>query len=208
APTAPKKRPSMRSKASASASSRPSSSSSNPHSGSGLITRPPTSTPSLSSNSKKDKRVIKSSLFKHRIEKAHPTPATKRRRPSKKLVSNLDALADALPDIEGMGMGKVGGGKIKMDSLTSGKGLMRRRGKVEGVERERFGRNLGLLMGSASTGASTSPSTLTAASVVGGQGQTAQPQLQPQPSATAKRFQALRAWIGETMEKDGAFEGK
>ncbi|TVY12525.1 hypothetical protein LARI1_G009572 [Lachnellula arida] len=202
APTAPKKRPSMRSKASA--SSRPSSSSSNPQSGSGLITRP-TPTPSLSSNSKKDKRVIKSSLFKHRIEKAHPTPATKRRRPSKKLVSNLDALADALPDIEGMGMGKVGGGKIKMDSLTSGKGLMRRRGKVEGVERERFGRNLGLLMGGMSTGVSPGPSIPTAP-LMGGQGQTAQ--LQPQPSATAKRFQALRAWIGETMEKDGAFEGK
>ncbi|TVY31394.1 hypothetical protein LSUB1_G008754, partial [Lachnellula subtilissima] len=149
----------------------------------------------------KDKRTIKSSLFKHRIEKIHSTPASKRRRPSKKLVSNLDSLADALPDIEEMSAGrasKAGVGKIKMDSLTSGKGLMRRREKIEVVERERFGRNLGLLMGS--VGASTSIPT--AVPQVEGEAP------QPQPSATTKRFQALRAWIGETMDKDSAFEGK
>lgn len=99
----------------------------------------------------------------------------------------------------------MGGGKIKMDSLTSGKGLMRRREKVEVVERERFGRNLGLLMGSMSASTSTSTTNPSTAPLMEGEGlQTAQ----PQPSATAKRFQALRAWIGETMDKDGAFEGK
>ncbi|TVY33212.1 hypothetical protein LCER1_G009235 [Lachnellula cervina] len=176
APTAPKKRPSIRTKASTSASSL--SSSSKPQSGSGLISRP--STPSLSSSSKRDKRSIKSSLFKHRIEKPHSTPASKRRRPSKKLISNLDSLADALPDIEGMK-------------------------KVEVVERERFGRNLGLLMGSMSASTSTSTTNPSTAPLMEGEGlQTAQ----PQPSATAKRFQALRTWIGETMDKDGAFEGK
>jgi len=91
-----------------------------------------------------------------------------------------------------------------MDSLTSGKGLMRRRGKVEQVERERFGRNLGLLMGS-QTGATTSTNVDNGVGiqVEGGEGAA-----KAQPSATAKRFQALRAWIGETMEKDVAFEGK
>ncbi|TVY41070.1 hypothetical protein LOCC1_G006204 [Lachnellula occidentalis] len=202
APTAPKKRPSIRSKTSKSTST--STSTATTTSGSGLISRPT----SLSSNSKRDKRTIKSSLFKHRIEKTHSTPTSKRRRPSKKLVSNLDSLADALPDIEEMSGGRTGMaavGKIKMDSLTSGKGLMRRREKVEVVERERFGRNLGLLMGSMGTSTTTTTSIPSAAPLVEGEGlQTAQ----AQPSATAKRFQALRAWIGETIDKDGAFEGK
>jgi hypothetical protein len=113
------------------------------------------------------------------------------------LVSNLDSLADALPEIEEKGR-RAEKGKIKMDSLTSGKGLMRRRGKVEQVERERFGRNLGLLMGSQTA----------ANNMDNGVGMQVEGVQAAQPSATAKRFQALRAWIGETMEKDGAFEGK
>ena len=87
-----------------------------------------------------------------------------------------------------------------MDSLTSGKGLMRRRGKVEMVERERFGRNLGLLMGSQTANTNSNVEN-GGAMVVEGEGQRKE-------SSTAKRFQALRAWIGETMEKDEAFEGK
>lgn len=94
------------------------------------------------------------------------------------------------------GKGRRGGeGKIKMDSLTSGKGLMKRREKVERRERERFGRNLAVVLGSQVTEANTQVE-------AGGEGE------KPQPSATAKRFRALRAWIGETMEKDGAFDGK
>jgi hypothetical protein len=99
---------------------------------------------------------------------------------------------------EGRGR-KVEGGKIKMDSLTSGKGLMKRREKVEKRERERFGRNLAVVLGSQMA---VQPSADT--ETVG----EAQGEGVKAPSATAKRFQALRAWIGETMEKDGAFEGK
>lgn len=101
-------------------------------------------------------------------------------------------------------VGGGGAGKVKLESLTSGKGLMRRRGRVEKVERERFGRNLGMLMG-ARTGGDTvvtngdGSGDLTTGGV---EGQAAE------LSATTKRFQALRAWIGETMERDGAFEGK
>jgi hypothetical protein len=104
---------------------------------------------------------------------------------------------------EGRGR-KVEGGKIKMDSLTSGKGLMKRREKVERRERDRFGRNLAVVLGSSVPGSAdaTNTNTKTGGQVeAGGEGVKA-------PSATAKRFQALRAWIGETMEKDGAFEEK
>ncbi|KAH6671375.1 ribosome biogenesis protein SLX9-domain-containing protein [Halenospora varia] len=183
APTAPKKRPSMRSKT--------------PRSGSGLMARPPPShregaiiSDSFIS-SKKDKRTIKHSAFVNRIEKAHKKPL-KRRRPSKKLVTTMEGLADALPDIERQ-VNLVGDKKIKMDSLTNGPGLMKRRGKVEAVERERFGKNLAQLMG-AQQGA-------TVQNPVSGAGEGEQ-----QPSSTAKRFQALRAWIGQTMEKEKAFE--
>jgi len=98
---------------------------------------------------------------------------------------------------EGRGR-KVGEGKIKLDSLTSGKGLMKRREKVERRERERFGRNLAVVLGSQVQAPAAGNTEVQA----GGEGE------KTQPSATVKRFQALRAWIGETMEKDGAFEGK
>lgn len=78
-----------------------------------------------------------------------------------------------------------GNGKIEMKSLTSGKGSMKRRGKVEAVERERFGRNLATLMGK--------------------QDVLAKP---AEGESGAARFKALRDWIGQTMEKEEAFEGK
>lgn len=77
-----------------------------------------------------------------------------------------------------------GNGKIEMKSLTSGKGSMKRRGKVEAAERERFGRNLAHLMGKQDV----------LPKAEGGSG--------------ASRMRALRNWIGETMEKEEAFEGK
>ncbi|KAF4619052.1 hypothetical protein G7Y89_g14799 [Cudoniella acicularis] len=144
-------------------------------------------------SSKKDKRTIKHSVFVNRIEKAHQKPL-KRRRPSKKLVTTMEGLADALPEIERV-VKLEGGKKIKMGSLTNGPGLMKRRGKVEKIERERFGRNLAQLMGAQESAAAVVEST-----VGKGEGD------QQKPSSTAKRFQALRAWIGQTMEKEKAFE--
>jgi hypothetical protein len=96
-------------------------------------------------NSKKDKRVIKHSAFINRIEKAHKKPL-KRRRPSKKLVTTMESLADALPELE-LENGNGGEGKIKMKSLRSKPGAMKRKEKVERMERERFGRNFSVLMG-------------------------------------------------------------
>ncbi|CAG8976662.1 hypothetical protein HYALB_00002178 [Hymenoscyphus albidus] len=179
APTAPKKRPSIRSKTA-----------SKPRSGSGLISRPEPKEPTTSSSfpsTKKDKRLIKSSTFLNRISKSSTKKPLKRRRPSKKLVTTLESLGDALPDlVESSKKGDAELGKVAMKSLTSGKGSMKRRGKVEKVERERFGRNLATFMRE-QDGVSKA---------VTGEG------------GGVERFRALREWIGKTMEKEGAFGGK
>jgi Ribosome biogenesis protein SLX9 len=198
APTAPKKRPSIRSKA----SSKPS------QSGSGLISRPSTSfhsdnvaEPSFI-NSKKDRRTIKHSAFVSRIEKAHKKPL-KRRRPNKKLVTTLEGLADALPDVEdlvnGTGTGGKGGRKgPAAKSLKSKPGAMKRKEKLERGERERFGKNLAVIMGSRVV---VEENMQDAGTVQDGEATAA-----VKPSATAGRFAALRAWVGTNMEKHPAFE--
>jgi len=177
APTAPKKRPSIRTKIS--------------KSGSSLISRlPPIHHKGAIIDdgflsSKKDKRTIKHSAFVNRIEKAHKKPL-KRRRPSKKLVTTLEGLADALPGDEGEV--QVEGGKIRQRSLKSRPGATKRREKVERMERERFGKNMTQL--AAGSGAS-------AMGIDGTEG--------PQPSATVSRWAVLRGFISQTIEQKEEF---
>ncbi|KAF2277894.1 uncharacterized protein EI97DRAFT_277177 [Westerdykella ornata] len=108
--------------------------------------------------SKRDKKAIKHSSFVSRIEKSgSKTP--KRRRPNKKLVANLESLADALPEIEGArdgGSGADGGNGVEvvvgqakvrvrgggLKSMKSRPGAMKRKEKLERMERERFNANL------------------------------------------------------------------
>ncbi|KAF2868608.1 ribosome biogenesis protein SLX9-domain-containing protein, partial [Massariosphaeria phaeospora] len=110
------------------------------------------STPSFAS-SKKDKRTIKHSSFVSKIEKPASSTA-KRRRPSKKLVADLESLANALPsfgDDDGAGAGDgdgvvvVGQAKIQRKSLKSRPGATKRLEKLEREERARFQKNLGLM---------------------------------------------------------------
>lgn len=131
-------------------------------------------------NSKKDKRTIKHSAFVNRIEKAQKKPL-KRRRPSKKLVTTLESLADALPDTDDAEH-TVGDAKIKHKSMKSRPGATKRREKLEKLERERFGKNM---------------AQLTAGSV-GKQGEEAQ------KTATASRWAALRGFISQTLEQKPA----
>lgn len=189
APTVPKKRPSIRTttKASTSSSAAPTTSTL-------ARRRAEAVTTDNFISSKRDKRIIKSNSFLSRIEKNANKKPLKRRRPNKKLVANLESLADALPDVDELpkaGDGEMGK-RVKMTSLTSGKGLMKRRAKVEGKERERFGKNMGVLM---------------AARDVKGEGMDVEGEEKKTVSSTASRFAALRNWIGETMEKEKAFEG-
>ncbi|KAA8577198.1 hypothetical protein EYC84_007191 [Monilinia fructicola] len=118
APTAPKKRNSLRAKAS--------------QAGSGVYAPPKHREGAVISDSfiesKKDKRTIKHSAFK--------------------LVTTLESLADALPDFEGEGLEKISrgeSGKIKHKSMKSRPGATKKREKLEAMERERFGKNMAQL---------------------------------------------------------------
>jgi hypothetical protein len=128
----------IRKKASTAARTRPSS-------------KPSASTPrddafSSFSNTKDEKRRLKHTALVSRIEKAHKKPL-KRRRPSKKLATTLESLVDALPDTE-HGKTKedaIEGARIRHASLKSRPGALKRKEKLEGVERERFQRNMALM---------------------------------------------------------------
>jgi len=68
-------------------------------------------------------------------------------------VANLESLADALPDIseaKDEGSTTEGLAKIRYRSLNSKPRAMKRKEKIEQVERERFGKNLAQIMGCAS----------------------------------------------------------
>ncbi|KAH7417387.1 ribosome biogenesis protein SLX9-domain-containing protein [Cadophora sp. MPI-SDFR-AT-0126] len=208
APTAPKKRPSIQAKAS--------------NSGSGLIARLPPKhregaiISDSFINSKKDKRVIKHSSFINRIEKAYKKPL-KRRRPSKKLVTTLESLADALPDVEELvkendraasGGARGGSGKMAMKSLKSKPGARKRKEKLERMERERFGKNMAVILAGGKEGEEKSPEVAMAVD----EGEAAEPSATastaPVSNPAVNRFAALRAWVNQNMEKHPAFEEK
>jgi hypothetical protein len=180
APTAPKKRSSIRVKISRSDPS--------------LIARPPQAhregavISDSFINSKKDKLSIKRNAFVSRIEKAHKKPL-KRRRPNKKLVATLEGLADVLPDVDELVHGQGQNGKIKTKSLKSKPGAMKRKERLERTERERFGKNMAQIMAlkepicQIQAGGSSPVTTIT----------------------TTSRFAALRAWADANMEKHPGF---
>ena len=173
-----------------------------PKSGSGLIARPATHREGAEIsdsfiNSKRDKRVIKHSAFVNRIEKANKKPL-KRRRPNKKLVTTLEGLADALPDLQDIGdLGQGGSesGKIRQKSMKSRPGATKRREKLEKMERERFGKNMAQL---AARSAQENTNSATSSMQVEG--------APPQSSSTSSRWAALRGFITQTMEQKEEFK--
>lgn len=110
----------------------------------------------------------------------------------------MEGLADALPDVEELVKEKgTGEGKIKMKSLKSKPGALKRKEKLERVERDRFGKNMAQIMGMKEEGQSIVP----AVSMDSESAAAA-----PVQSATSSRFAALRAWVNTNMEKNPAFE--
>lgn len=105
---------------------------------------PRTNSSSLGSmrTAKGDKRRIKHASLVSRIEKSNAKPR-KRRRPSKKLVGNLESLVEALPEVspEDQDTVMVGGVKLNYKSPRSKPGMMKRKQKIESMEREIFNRN-------------------------------------------------------------------
>lgn len=152
-------------------------------------------------STKKDKRVIKHSAFVNRIEKVQKK-SLKRRRPNKKLVTNLESLADALPGLEGLEEKGNGEGKIKQKTVRTRPGAMKRREKAEKLERERFDMNMAQLMGT------TSQERLSAMPDLGetvSLGQTDRDAASSKTTTTQSRWAALRGFIAQTMEQKEEF---
>ena len=84
--------------------------------------------------------------------------------------------------------------------MKSKPGAMKRKEKLERGERERFGKNLAVIMGSRVV---VEEHMQDAGTVQDGDATAA-----AKPSATAGRFAALRAWVGTNMEKHPAFENE
>ncbi|OTA52143.1 hypothetical protein K449DRAFT_403119 [Hypoxylon sp. EC38] len=169
-------------------------------------------------NSKKDKRQIKHASFVSRIEKAHNKKPLKRRRPGKKLVTNLDSLAKALPDLlaEGEteeGLRQMREGKVRHRSLRSRRGALKRKERIVKGEVERFGVSLARLsavqekrremeVDGDGDGDQNAEGVVSESQTVEGQASG------PAPTSTANRWAALRGFISATMEQNPAFVAK
>lgn len=141
---------------------------------------------------KKDKRLIKHAAFMSKIQKAYQKKP-KRRRPSKKLVTNLDSLADALPAAEEGDRNDASNqvNIIKHKTMKSRPGAMKRKEKLEQMERDRFMKNLAQM-----TRIEANTTSEAAASS----------ESQAEPPPTSSRWAALRGFISQTMEQQPAFK--
>ncbi|KAL9074976.1 MAG: hypothetical protein Q9161_001906 [Pseudevernia consocians] len=177
---------------------------------------PPSSKTPHKPTNKREKRISKHANLLSRITKSAPKPShvTKRRRPSKKLVTNLASLADALPRStaeaaaddnddeawEGIASGDDSGGKIKHQSLKSKPGARKKKEKLAAMERERFARNLAeMAAGSSSSSSSFSSSQNATADgrmiIDGGR------EGDGTRGGSADRWAAIRGFIRQTMER-------
>ncbi|PYH49930.1 FAM207/SLX9 family protein [Aspergillus saccharolyticus JOP 1030-1] len=136
---------------------------------------------------KKDKRLIKHASFVSKIEKSSKK-TNKRRRASKKLVTNLDSLADALPEAEEeLNDSSNQVNIIKQKTLKHKPGAMKRKEKLEKLERDRFSQNMAQL----SSMEAAATSNVNAIS---------------DTNAGSNRWAALRSFISQTMEHQPAFK--
>ncbi|KAK7403172.1 hypothetical protein QQX98_011076 [Neonectria punicea] len=164
-------------------------------------------------STKRDKRLIKHSSFVSKISAASRVSKAKKRRPSRKLKTTLDGLADALPDIaDGEGQAELAG-KIRHKSLRSRKGALKRKERVVRGEMDRFGVSMAKL-------AATPAAQQTPAGLRQDEDddeldddmdtqQAATTEVKPVAApATANRWAALRGYISATMEQNPAFVDK
>ncbi|KAJ5440142.1 uncharacterized protein N7458_011140 [Penicillium daleae] len=137
--------------------------------------------------SKKDKRQIKHATLMSKIAKSSKAP--KKRRPSKKLVANLESLADALPEAADDSHDAASQVNIiKQKTLRHKPGALKRREKLEMLERDRFAKNMAQ-MSSLQPAAAGNASEAT-----------------PESNPTANRWSALRNFISQTMEQQPVFK--
>ncbi|WEW61384.1 hypothetical protein PRK78_006874 [Emydomyces testavorans] len=141
-------------------------------------------------SSKKDKRMIKHSAFVSKIEKSRKKPL-KRRRPPRKLVANLNSLADALPDAGDETLTNSQVNIIKHKSLKHKPGAMKRKERLDKIERERFAKNMAQMV----TGLEAATPASSAADA-----QTTR------QASSSNRWAALRGFISQTIDQNPEFK--
>ncbi|EFQ99586.1 hypothetical protein MGYG_02598 [Nannizzia gypsea CBS 118893] len=162
-------------------------------------------------SSKKDKRLIKHSSFVSKIEKSRKK-TLKRRRPSKKLIANLDSLASALPDAgdgdEAVSTHIIDGNTqvnvIRHKSLKHRPGAMKRKEKLDRMERDRFAKNMGQLAAGITT-TDTDAAMDVQPSVERG-GDASSTTAGGGSNSTSARWAALRSFISQTMDQNPEFK--
>ena len=143
--------------------------------------------------SKRDKRQIRHATLMSKIAK-NSTKNPKRRRASKKLVANLESLADALPDAADDSHDAVSQvNVIKQNTLRHKPGAMKRREKLEKIERDRFARNMAQMSALPSQSGPPAETTTTTTTTT-------------DANPTANRWSALRNFISQTMEQQPVFK--
>lgn len=139
-----------------------------------------------SRTSKKDKRATRHASFVSRIEKSSQK-SPKRRRASKKLATNMESLADALPETEAaLNEPDSQANVIKQKTLRHKPGAMKRKQQIEKTERDRFAKNMAQLSGADSAGSN--------------------PESNAEQASTSNRWAALRNFVSQTMEQQPVFK--
>ncbi|WYZ42493.1 hypothetical protein EsH8_VI_000192 [Colletotrichum jinshuiense] len=151
-------------------------------------------------STKKDKRTMKHSAFVSKISKDNKK-ALKRRRPNKKLVTTMESLADALPDLDenAQTLDQLREGKVRHKSLKSRPGALKRKEKVVKGEMQRFGASMAALASVSGAPAGGAASAMAVERTPEEDAQAAA------SNATANRWAALRKHISNTMEQNPAF---
>lgn len=101
-----------------------------------------------------------------------------------------------------------GQGKMKMLSLKSKPGARKRKEKLEKMERERFGKNMAVILGGTGVQGKKEEEKM---AVDGADGVDPGRAVQMEAAVSnpaVNRFAALRTWISANMEKHPAFEEK
>jgi hypothetical protein len=140
---------------------------------------PARETDSAFTTTKKDKRLMKHSMLMSKVHDAG-VKKQKRRRPGKKLVTDLEALGDALQHVAGHDHDQDQSRAAQMKNVREGRGQAKRREKLVKEERARFGQNMAVL---SATNAASTPNDANAHNHATGGG----------------RWAALRAHIQATM---------
>ena len=90
---------------------------------------------------------MKHSALVSRIEKSGTT-SKKQRRPSKKLITSLENLVEALPEVPAVDDDEaLEAARARQRKLKSKPGALKRKAKMESLERDRFNKNMAQMVG-------------------------------------------------------------